>query len=55
MLGFGELDLRGKADVVGACVFIAVSALIAYATVKQLQLQKQLGRRMGLGDDPADS
>jgi hypothetical protein len=53
--GFGELDVQGKATVVSMCVFVAVSALIAYATVKQLRLQKQLGKRMGLGDDPADS
>jgi hypothetical protein len=55
VLGFGELDLEAKANVVGAVVFIAVAAFIAYATVQQLRLQKQLHKRMGLGDDPAGS
>jgi hypothetical protein len=51
--GFGELDVQGKATVVSTCVFVAVSALIAYATIKQIRMQTKFGRQMGLDDDPS--
>ena len=53
MQGWAELDVQGKGTVVSTGVFIAVSALIAYATVKQIRLQGKLSKRMGLDDDPA--
>jgi hypothetical protein len=51
MTGWGELDLEGKLGVVGAVASIAVSVLMGYATVKLIQIQKKLGKRLHLDED----
>jgi hypothetical protein len=48
-----DLTLPEKLNVASTVAFIAVAALIAYATVRMLKSQKKLDKHMGLDGDDA--
>jgi hypothetical protein len=51
MSSWTELDLTGKANLAWAAAGIAVCALVAYATVRQVRMQRKLERRMHLDEE----
>ena len=51
MQGWAELNLEQRASLVWAAAGIAVCGLIAYATVRQIQMAKKIGKRMHLDDE----